>query len=526
METLIEPGLRGDAADGLARPRGSVDAVAACNADVQRHWDSTSTTVVQPVVLAGGVGTRLWPLSRTQDPKQFVALHGARSLFQQATDRMQHCAAGSDVVMLPPCVVCNEEHRFLVLDQLHQVGAPDGAVLLEPVGRNTAAAMTLAALHATEDGADPVLVVTPSDQTVTEADEFVAAVRNAIRVAANGAIVLLGVEPDRPETGYGYIRVADTGDFADAMPILQFLEKPDLATARRCISGHDHYWNSGLFVVRASVWLAALERHRRDIADTTRVAWNARKADAGFMRPGPVEFARIPSESIDYAVMVAESSAAERRFELRMVPLRAGWNDLGSWQAVWQVSDKDEGGNASRGDVLLFDSRNTLVHSTGRLVAVVGLDDVVVVETADAVLVVSRERAQEVKHIVGELQRRGRSEHALHRKVHRPWGWYDGIDAGVRFQVKRIVVKPGASLSLQMHHHRAEHWIVVSGTAEVTCGDRKTLITENQSTYIPLGQTHRLANPGKMPLEIIEVQSGSYLGEDDIVRFQDTYGRG
>jgi mannose-1-phosphate guanylyltransferase/mannose-6-phosphate isomerase len=361
---------------------------------------------------------------------------------------------------------------------------------------------------------------------VTDEAAFTEALQSAVRVASLGAIVILGVVPDRPETGFGYIRAgaaARSGAGGAARRVAEFVEKPDLPTAGRYLAAGDYFWNSGLFVVRASVWLAALDRFRPDIAAASLAAWSARSVDASFVRPGREAFAAIPSESVDYAVM--EKCPAESAVDIRMVPLDAGWSDLGAWDAVWQVSEKDALGNASVGDALISDSRNTLVHATSRLVGVVGLDDVVVVETPDAVLVTDRSRSQDVKAIVGRLHASGRSEHTLHRQVHRPWGWYDSIDAGSRFQVKRIMVKPGASLSLQMHHHRAEHWIVVSGTAEVTNGDQVILLTENQSTYIPLGTTHRLANPGKVPLEIIEVQSGSYLGEDDIVRFEDTYGR-
>jgi len=475
---------------------------------------------LQPVVMAGGSGTRLWPLSRAQFPKQFLVLQGDRSLFQQAAQRLASLAA-PDIHVAPTCVVGNEEHRFLVLEQLREIQIGGATLLLEPMGRNTAPAMTLAALQAVDSGADPVLAVTPADQTVVDETAFTAALQRAVRLAADGAIVILGVLPDRPETGYGYIKASSA---ADSTGVERFVEKPDLATAQRYLAEGRYFWNSGMFVVRASVWLAAIERCRADIAAATRAAWLARSLDAAFVRPGREAFAAIPSESIDYAVM--EPIAAEPgAFSLRMVPLAAGWNDLGAWEAVWQVSAKDAAGNASHGDVLLRDSRNSLVHAASRLVGVVGLDNVVVVETPDAVLVADRSRSQEVKQIVAELDRAGRSEQTLHRQVHRPWGWYDSIDSGERFQVKRILVKPGASLSLQMHHHRAEHWIVVSGTAEVTCGDKVILLSENQSTYIPLGETHRLANPGKVPLEIIEVQSGSYLGEDDIVRFEDTYGR-
>jgi mannose-1-phosphate guanylyltransferase/mannose-6-phosphate isomerase len=380
--------------------------------------------------------------------------------------------------------------------------------------------MTLAALHAAAEGTDPVMVVVAADHTVADLAAFTQALQAAVRAAAQGAIVVLGITPDRPETGYGYIR--SEADGAKAARVAQFVEKPDLATAERYVADGHYTWNSGMFVVRASVWLAAIEHFRPDIATATRSAWAARSTDARFVRPGRDEFNTVPAESIDYAVMERCPGSA---FDIRMVPLAAGWNDLGAWDAVWQVAAKDAEGNAALGDAIVRDSRNTLVHATSRLVGVVGVQDLMVIETPDAVLVADRARSQDVKKIVATLEAQGRSEKTLHRKVHRPWGWYDSIDSGPRFQVKRIMVKPGASLSLQMHHHRAEHWIVVSGTAEVTNGEQVMTLSENQSTYIPLGQKHRLANPGKVPLEIIEVQSGSYLGEDDIVRFEDTYGR-
>jgi mannose-1-phosphate guanylyltransferase/mannose-6-phosphate isomerase len=474
---------------------------------------NATITPVWPVIMAGGSGTRLWPLSRSGFPKQFLVLSGNTSLFQQAVSRLLGLAeAGIEVGA--PLVVGNEEHRFLVLDQLRELQTEPSAVLLEPVGRNTAPAVTLAALHALDSGQDPVLVVTSADQTVTDGAAFTASLRRAVRSAAEGAITILGVTPDRPETGYGYIR-------ADGPRVAEFVEKPDLATAERYLATGGYYWNAGMFVLRASVWMAALERFRPDIASACRAAYAARSSDAAFVRPGKAEFAAVPGESVDYAVM----EKCPGVLDIRMEPLAAGWNDLGAWEAVWQVAPKDAQGNAGVGDAIFSDSSNSLVHATSRLVSVVGLNDVVVVETPDAVLVASREKSQDVKNVVNRLGREQRGEQALHRKVYRPWGWYDSIDQGPRDQVKRIMVKPGAALSLQMHHHRAEHWIVVTGTAEVTVGTKVILLAENQSTYIPLGETHRLRNPGKVPLEIIEVQSGSYLGEDDIVRFEDTYGR-
>ena len=469
---------------------------------------------LQPVVMAGGSGTRLWPLSRAGYPKQFLVLAGNTSLLQQAATRLQGLAA-PDIEVAAPVIVGNEEHRFMVLDQLREVGAGPAAVLLEPVGRNTAPAVTLAALQALEAGGDPVMVVTPSDQTVTDEAAFTAALQAAARRAAEGEIVILGIRPDRPETGYGYI-------LAEAAAVAQFVEKPDAATAERYVADGRYYWNAGIFVLRASTWMHALKRFRPDIAAATQAAWAARQTDGLFVRPGKAEFALVPSESVDYAVM---ERCPGTEIAIGMVMLDAGWNDLGAWEAVWQVTEKDADGNASVGDAIVEDSRNTFVHASSRLVSAVGLSDVIIVETADAVMVADRAQSQNVKKIVTRLGREQRGEQALHRKVHRPWGWYDSIDMGARFQVKRIMVKPGASLSLQKHHHRAEHWIVVSGTAEVTNGDKVLLLSENQSTYIPLGTIHRLANPGKVPLEIIEVQSGSYLGEDDIVRFEDTYGR-
>lgn len=476
---------------------------------------------VQPVVMAGGSGTRLWPLSRAAYPKQFLVLTADnRSLYQQAVARLESLAS-EDFDVAAPITVGNEEHRFMALDQLRELGNNVGQVLLEPSGRNTAPAMTLAALAASESATDPVLVVTPADHVIPDLAAFQRAMADAIRAAARGAVVVLGITPDRPETGYGYIKSSAAANGAPRV-VTQFVEKPDAITAERYLADGNYVWNAGMFVLRASSWLDALKRFRPDILEATCSAWAVRKTDQRFVRPGAAEFAAVPSESIDYAVM---EHCPGSGIDIRMVPLTAGWNDLGAWDAVWQVAEKDRQGNAVLGDAMITGSRDCLVHASGRLVSLVGVDNLVVVETADAVLVADRARSQEVKTIVTALEQQGRHEKQLHRKVHRPWGWYDGIDAGPRFQVKRILVKPGASLSLQMHHHRAEHWVVVSGTAEIVNGERTILLSENESTYIPIGQKHRLTNPGKVPLEIIEVQSGSYLGEDDIVRYDDTYGR-
>jgi mannose-1-phosphate guanylyltransferase/mannose-6-phosphate isomerase len=475
---------------------------------------------VTPVILCGGSGSRLWPLSRAGFPKQFLSLTGSESLFQQATQRLLALDA-DDIQVAKPLIVTGEDHRFLAVEQLREVSIELGAAILEPVGRNTAPALTLAALAAQAEGKDPVLVVTPADQTVASTFAFNQAMQQAVREASGGSIVILGVTPDRPETGYGYIQAQAQND-AGAMSVQRFVEKPNADTAQRYLNEGGYYWNAGMFVLKASVWLNALAAFRPDIAESTTIAWNGKTQDNTFVRPGKAEFTAIPSESIDYAVM---EHCPGSSFPISMVPLDAGWNDLGAWDAVWNVLSKDANGNAHLGDVLNTDSKNTLVHATSRLVSLVGVKNLIVVETPDAVLVADKTRSQDVKHIVTQLQTTKREEHTLHRKVHRPWGWYDSIDEGVRFKVKRIQVKPKASLSLQKHHHRAEHWIVVTGTAEITNGDKFLTLTENQSTYIPLGEVHRLANPGTIPLEIIEVQSGSYLGEDDIVRFEDTYGR-
>jgi mannose-1-phosphate guanylyltransferase / mannose-6-phosphate isomerase len=476
---------------------------------------------VRPVVLCGGSGTRLWPLSRAGFPKQFLVLSGSDSLFQQALLRINGLAA-VDICLDQALIVTNEEHRFLVLDQLREIKQSSAALLLEPAGRNTAPALTLAALEASQNGQDPILVVSPADQTVTDTAAFTTALQQGIRAAADGAIVVLGVRPDHPETGYGYIQHDETVGGRGGYQVARFVEKPDIETATAYLSSGNFLWNSGMFILRASTWLKALQHFRPDIADSTKLAWSGRTIDSPFVRPDKSLFTAVPADSIDYAVMEKCPGSA---FPVYVVPLDAGWSDLGAWSAVWKVGARDAKGNVTQGDTLLVDTSDTLVHASNRLVSTVGVSNLVIVETADAVLVADRSQSQNVKKIVAVLESQKREELGLHRKVHRPWGWYDSIDESERFKVKRIMVKPGASLSLQKHHHRAEHWIVVKGTAEVTCGNKVVLLTENQSTYIPLGEIHRLMNPGSIPLEIIEVQSGSYLGEDDILRFEDNYGR-
>ncbi|PPV08490.1 mannose-1-phosphate guanylyltransferase-mannose-6-phosphate isomerase [Xanthomonas bromi] len=465
---------------------------------------------VLPIILSGGSGTRLWPLSRESYPKQFLPLVGDKSMLQSTWLRAAPVAGHS------PIVVANEEHRFMAAEQLQQLGVKPSAILLEPKGRNTAPAIAVAALEATRNGADPLLLVLPSDHVIGNEAAFQAGVKVAAEAAAQGKLVTFGIKPTAPETGYGYIK-ASAGAGTGASAVERFVEKPDLATAQGYLASGEYYWNSGMFLFRASRYLEELRKFHPAIADACQKAWENGKRDADFTRLDKDAFAASPSDSIDYAVM-------EKTADAVVVPLDAGWNDVGSWSSLLDVSKQDAQGNAHHGDVIQLDCQNTYAYGS-RLIAMVGLEDVVVVETPDAVLVGHRDRIQEVKEVVSQIKTAGRSEATWHRKVYRPWGAYDSIDMGQRHQVKRITVKPGAVLSLQMHHHRAEHWIVVSGTAEVTRGEEVLLLTENQSTYIPLGVTHRLRNPGKLPLELIEVQSGSYLGEDDIVRFEDTYGR-
>jgi mannose-1-phosphate guanylyltransferase/mannose-6-phosphate isomerase len=488
--------------------------------------------LVIPVILCGGSGTRLWPLSRSGFPKQFLVLSGdgsSQSLFQQAVSRV-NSVGNSNITLGNTLVVTNEDHRFLVLDQLREIKSVHATLLLEPVGRNTAPALSMAAFCAKQlaQGEDPILVITPADQTIQNQGAFTKALQDCVvTVESTGnAICILGITPNAPETGYGYIARSGAKDQSNAYIVDRFVEKPDLIRAQEYLANGSYLWNSGMFVLRASTWLSAVKEFRPDIFDASQKAWQAKSEDSadgvGFVRPGKEEFKAIPSESIDYAVI---EKCPRSRFPIKMVELDAGWNDLGAWDAVWQVGKQDQDGNVVSGDALVTNSKNSLVHASSRLVSAVGVENLVIVETADSVLVASRSNSQDVKNIVSQLEAQGREEKSLHRKVARPWGWYDSVDEGERFKVKRIQVKPGASLSLQMHHHRAEHWIVVKGVAEITNGDQVITLTENQSTYIPQGQTHRLANRGTEPLEIIEVQSGSYLGEDDIVRFEDTYGR-
>ena len=483
--------------------------------------NKSNLKTILPVILCGGSGTRLWPLSRAGFPKQFLVLSGTTSLFQQAIERVNSLAA-EDILVSNTFVVTGEEHRFLALDQLRETPEISATLLLEPVGRNTAPALTFAALQAVKDGEDPILVVTPADQTIKNAAAFTDALQRSVRAADDGSIVILGIAPDKPETGYGYIKQQAGEGFYGEHHVAQFAEKPDLLTAVGYLASGGYCWNGGMFVVRASVWLAALAQFRPDILQATTQSCATVSSDLPFVRPDRALFSAIPSESIDYAVM---EHCPGSNVDIKMIALDAGWNDLGSWDAVWQVGESDVDGNVTSGDTILADTKNTFVHSSSRLVSTVGVDNLVIIETADAILIADKSQSQHVKKIVNQLVKDHRQEDTLHRKVHRPWGWYDSIDEGERFKVKRIQVKPGSSLSLQKHHRRAEHWVVVKGTAEVICGDKTITLTENQSTYIPLGEVHRLSNPGSIPLEIIEVQSGSYLGEDDIVRLEDTYGR-
>ena len=466
-----------------------------------------------PVIMAGGSGSRLWPLSRELYPKQFLQLDGEATMLQATVNRLQQLACAA------PLVICNEDHRFLVAEQLRHLGKLAHNIILEPAGRNTAPAIALAALTALQTagaGEDPLLLVLAADHVIRDEAAFTASVQAAIPHAEAGKLVTFGIVPTQPETGYGYIRrgTEQQGAFA----VAQFVEKPDAVTAERYLASGEYYWNSGMFLFRASRFLAELKAFRPDIHAACSLAVGTINPDLDFVRVDKAAFLACPSDSIDYAVM-------EKTADAVVVPMDAGWSDVGSWSSLWEISTKDEAGNVFRGDVLQHASQNNYVFAESSLVSLVGVDNLVVVQTKDAVLVVDQRKVQDVKKIVEGLKAAGRSEHQVHREVYRPWGKYDAIDHGGRYQVKRISVKPGETLSLQMHHHRAEHWIVVSGTAKVTNGDSTFLVTENESTFIPVGAVHALENPGKVMLELIEVQSGSYLGDDDIVRLQDRYGR-
>lgn len=475
-----------------------------------------------PVILCGGSGTRLWPLSRETYPKQFHALAGDASMLQDTATRL--IGISGNLSLAAPLLVCNIEHRYLVATQLQQAGIGSAKILLEPTGRNTAPALTIAALQAVTAGADPIMLAMPADHVIADRQAFHEAVQVAFDSALAGNMVTFGIVADRPETGYGYIqhgKAEQSGTFA----VQSFVEKPEIEHAKKYLAAGNYLWNSGLFVVRASVWLKAMKACRPDILAACEQSMTKALRESDFVRPEAAAFQSSPSDSIDYAVMERLPKMPELGIEARVVPLKAGWSDVGAWDALWAVREHDADGNALIGNAVQHGCTNSLFLSSSRLVTGVGLDNIAVVETPDAILVANMSKTQDVKKIVTHLQTHGKALAHSHRKVHRPWGWYDSIDYGDRFQVKRIVVNPGASLSLQMHHHRAEHWVVVKGTAEVTNGDKVLLLGENESTFIPLGHVHRLRNPGKLPLEIVEVQSGSYLGEDDIVRFEDTYGR-
>ncbi len=494
---------------------------------------------IQPVILSGGSGTRLWPLSREHYPKQLIALCGEHSLLQDTVLRLEgleKTASGSDdkFSIKAPLIVANEEHRFLIAEQLRQINKSFEKIILEPVGRNTAPALTLAALAAVKDGDDPVLLVMPADHVIQNIDAFQKSIIDGAQLASSDYLVTFGIVPDTAEIGYGYIKKGDAINSV-ANFIGQFVEKPDKSTAEEYLESGQYLWNSGMFMMRASVWLNAIDHCQNKIYKHSQNAFTNGSDDVDFYRVENSSFESCPSDSIDYAVMekitastpdsLAEGEDDIRDLKSAVIPLAAEWSDVGSWSSLWEVSQQDQDGNVIKGDVYTYNTNNSLLISEHGLLATVGIKDMIVVETADAVMVASKDNAQDVKKLVDLIKKDKRTHHQSHQRVYRPWGSYESIDTGDRFQVKRITVKPGASLSLQMHHHRAEHWVVVSGTAKVIRGDETFLVAENESTFIPLGIKHRLENSGAIPLEMIEVQSGSYLGEDDIVRFEDKYGR-
>lgn len=467
--------------------------------------------MILPIIMAGGSGSRLWPLSRQMLPKQFLTLDGDSSMLQATAERL------SGIKHAPAIVICNEEHRFSVAEQFRINNIPNSGIILEPVGRNTAPAIALAALQAIKEGQDPLLLVLAADHVIKDTQAFADSVNLAKTHAQAGKLVTFGIVPTAPETGYGYIKRGDAQQ-TSGYKVEKFVEKPDQVTAESYLEAGGFYWNSGMFLFKASCYLAELKTHSPDILSACEKAMADTQSDLDFVRVNKAAFEACSDYSVDYAVMEKTSDAV-------VVPMDCGWSDVGSWSALYEISEKDKNGNSFKGDVIGIDTKNSFVHAQYKLVATVGLEDIAVIETKDAILVSKLSDVQKVKKIVEQLKTEKRSEFKYHREVYRPWGVYDSIDNGERFQVKRITVKPGAKLSVQMHHHRAEHWIVVSGTAKVTNGEKDILLTENQSTYIPIGVTHSLENPGKIPLELIEVQSGAYLGEDDIVRFEDKYGR-
>lgn len=469
--------------------------------------------MLTPVILSGGSGSRLWPLSREHYPKQLLALIGEDTLLQATVKRLIGLPGQS-----APLMVCNETHRFLVAEQLRRIGISPSHIILEPIGRNTAPATAVAALISMNYHPETLLLILPADHLIAQVETFQNAVKAGVPLAQAGYLVTFGIVPTHPETGYGYINARESIEDTVVLSVERFVEKPDFETAKQYVDSGEYYWNSGMFLFKASRYLEELEKFAPNIVGACRQAIDNALEDKDFLRLDPAAFRACPSNSIDYAVMEHTHAAA-------VVPLDAGWSDVGAWSSLWEVSEQDSNGNVIIGDVLLEDVRNCYLRADNRLLAVIGVEDQIIVETADAILVVHKDQVQSVKNIVSRLKAADRPEANLHRKVYRPWGSYEGIDNETRFQVKHITVNPGASLSLQMHYHRSEHWVVVKGTAQITRGEDTFILSENQSTYIPLGIKHRLANPGKLPLEIIEIQSGSYLGEDDIVRYEDAYGR-
>ncbi len=482
---------------------------------------------LQPVILSGGNGSRLWPLSREMYPKQLIPLVSDQTMLQETAARLNGLNGNEQIELLNPVVVCNEGHRFLVAEQLRQIGVPADKIILEPIGRNTAPALTLAALAVAADDADTVLLVMPADHIIKNEAVFYDAIHDGMQLSARGYLVTFGIKPDSAQTGYGYIRMGSVLDTdTSAQLIDRFVEKPDADTAQAYVDSGDYLWNSGMFMMKASSWLDEMQSLQIKMLTCCEDAFTRGEIDRGFYRVNAEVFSACPSDSIDYAVMEKITEQADQAAHpAAVIPLDAGWSDVGVWSTLWEVGEKDEAGNVVKGDVYAINTRNSLLISDQRHISSVGLEDVIVVETADAVLVAHKDHAQDVKLVVNRLKAERRGEYLNHQLVYRPWGSYECIDHGDRFQAKRITVNPGACLSLQLHHHRAEHWIVVTGTAHVTRGEEVFLVSENESTYIPLGVKHRLENRGVIPLEMIEVQSGSYLGEDDIVRFEDIYGR-